>query len=225
MELVWCLVEPRTPENVGAAARAIKTMGFHSLRMVNPCDYQTGPARWLAHGSNDVLDSARTYANFDEMLADCDFIVGSTAKIRHGHHSALPPSGLQVLLADKSESLQRCAMVFGREDTGLHNDEIARCHVLSSVPLAAPYPSINLAQAVMIYAYALSDLSLPSRHEMPLLNGELSALQKKLALCLEHYDIDSEDTLSLWLKERTPLLTARDVRLLHKLLGKILPVC
>ena len=59
MDLLFVLVEPSTPENVGAAARAIKTMGFQEMRLINPCDYLSDPARWLAHASNDILENAK----------------------------------------------------------------------------------------------------------------------------------------------------------------------
>lgn len=76
----FLLIEPSVPENVGTAARAIKTMVFASLRLIKTCNYLCDEARWLAHGSNDILEQALVFDTLDEAIADLDFIVGTTAK-------------------------------------------------------------------------------------------------------------------------------------------------
>ena len=82
MLIHFILVEPGLPENVGAAARALKTMGFHSLRLVNPCDHLQDRARWVAHGSTDILENARVFTSLEDAVADVDMIVGTSAKSR-----------------------------------------------------------------------------------------------------------------------------------------------
>jgi tRNA/rRNA methyltransferase len=80
MQIFFILVEPAVQENVGAAARAIKTMGFSRLILVNPCDYLSGPARWLAHGSGEILDNAQVFPSLKEAIVNFDFVVGTSAK-------------------------------------------------------------------------------------------------------------------------------------------------
>lgn len=153
MEIFFILVEPAVPENVGASARAIKTMGFHFLRLVNPCDHLSDKARMLAHGSNDILESAQVYSSLQEAAEGLDLLIGTTANLKRSskqdYHSS---ENLAAILAKKAAGLKKVGIVFGREESGLTNEELQLCDMASSIPLAAPYPSINLGQAVMIYA-------------------------------------------------------------------------
>ncbi len=221
-ELIFVLVEPRTPENVGAAARALKTMGFTQLRLVNPCEYQTGAAQWLAHGSHDILAGASVFSSLAAATVDCDLKVGTTAKLRHQRYTVLTPTQLRENLHDKQDTVQRVALVFGREDTGLSNDETDLCELLSTVPLAQAQPSINLAQAVMIYAYELSLNAAVSRYTPPTVVGEWATLRQRVEACLAAQQIDDEKILQ-WIDERLPLLASRDIRLLHRLLKLMQP--
>lgn len=101
MEVVFILVEPAVPENVGSAARAMKTMGFEKMRLVNPCDHLCLEARKLAHGSHDILQNAMVYAHFKDAIADVDFIVGTTAKRRSARHDFYEPHKIQEILFRK----------------------------------------------------------------------------------------------------------------------------
>ena len=158
MEISFVITEPATPENVGAAARALKTMGYSDLRLVNPCDHLSAPARWMAHASEDILEKAQVFLSLEEAVESCDFIVGTTAKQRNVRHDYLPLQQLAEFLEKKEKVIRRVAIVFGREESGLSNKELGFCDLLTTVPLNSPYPSLNLAQAVMLYAYELSSL-------------------------------------------------------------------
>lgn len=160
MNIHFILVEPTLPENVGASARAIKTMGFRYLRLVNPCDYLADKAQILAHGSVDILKSARVYSSCKEALQDMDFIIGTTAKKRLSKNDYYPCHELPDLIAKKSGSIQNVAVVFGRESRGLNNTELRLCDNISYIPMKKAYPSLNLGQTVMLYAYSLSTLTL-----------------------------------------------------------------
>lgn len=219
-EIVFVLVEPKTPENVGAAARALKTMGFTQLRLVNPCDYLSGAAQWLAHGSQDILTNAKVYSELAAAVADCDLKIGTTAKLRHQRYSVLTPRDVTQTLCEKTTTLQRAALIFGREDGGLSNAEIALCDVLSTVPLAQAQPSINLAQALMIYAYELSNTAPQQRYVSPASPNEWATLRDKALALLSSKNIQ-DPKIEQWLIERLPLLTDRDVRLLHRLIQKL----
>jgi tRNA/rRNA methyltransferase len=149
----FVLIHPRTPENLGAAARALKNFGQAEWTWVrppwNPDDHR---ARMLAVGAEDVLTSARLAPTLEEAVADCSWVVGTSGRAR------LRPSPLdpEVFAAEAARRPGRVALVFGDERTGLRRDELARCHALTRIPSDARQPSLNLAQAVCVYAYALS---------------------------------------------------------------------
>jgi TrmH family RNA methyltransferase len=151
----FILVEPREGGNVGAAARAIKNMGFTRLELVAPCDFTTTEATAFAHGAQDVLDSAKVYGSFDEAVGGKSLVVGISR--RAGKTRGLIPSLAEAaakiaLYAEENDT----AIVFGREDKGLYNTEVSRCGFLASIPTSEAHPSLNLAQAVLLVAYELS---------------------------------------------------------------------
>jgi len=150
----FVLVKPKAPGNAGAAARALKNMGFHDLRIVAPRDWDAEKARVMAVHADDVLRGAGFYANLAEAVQDRMLTVGTTC--RSG-----PYRGEVRTIRDAAPELaaaaaaNRLAIVFGPEDYGLSNDEIGQCHRLVTIPTAPAYPSLNLAQAVMVIAYEL----------------------------------------------------------------------
>ncbi len=157
MRVTIVLVAPARAENIGAAARAMKTMGFTDLRIVD--SRRTEPAtRWVAHGSGDIIDNIEVFRTLADALHDVDFTVATTARSRAKFHYYASPAELVPLLQEKSHWMRHAALVFGREDSGLTNDELALADVLTGVPMAADYPSLNLGQAVMVYCYQLAGL-------------------------------------------------------------------
>lgn len=227
MELVFVLVGPKYAGNIGAAARALKTMGFAHLRLVDPCPYDSGidgdrgPAYQLAMHSHDILDRAGVFGSLEDAVADCDLRIGTTAKLRHHRHSVLTPPQLKDLLVDKQAILARAALVFGPEDTGLTNEHLDACDVLTTVPLAAPQPSINLAQAVMVYSYALSALPALARHAQDAEETSYGAAVGEIERVIAALGIARDERVAAWLKERVPLLPARDLRMLFNLLKPV----
>ena len=158
MRLSIVLVSPARAENVGAAARAMKTMGFSDMRIVDSEAHLQPAARWVAHGSGDILDNINTYATLEQALHDVDFTVATTARSRARFHYYATPQQLLPLLEEKAQWMHHAALVFGREDSGLTNEELALADVLTGVPMAADYPSLNLGQSVMVYCYQLTSL-------------------------------------------------------------------
>ncbi len=149
------LVGPEFPGNVGAAARALKTMGLSRLDLVAPaCDPQADEARWMAHNAGDVLDGVRQFDSLPAALADTRFAIATTQRARRQGFPFYAPEAAAGLLLEHAAQGD-VALVFGRESSGLTNDELALCSVLSTIPAATNVPSLNLAQAVMVYAYAL----------------------------------------------------------------------
>lgn len=163
----FILVEPAVPENVGAAARAIKTMGFHSLRLVNPCNHLDDKAQMLAHGSGDILKKAQLFSSLEGALQDIDFVIGTSAKKRLCKNDSYTPAEILDCIKSKSTLVTNTALVFGRESKGLLNAELRQCDIVSRIPMKANYPSLNLAQTVMIYAYSLAPLALDQKKTSP----------------------------------------------------------
>lgn len=218
--LQFVLVEPAVPENVGAAARALKTMGFSSLWIVNSQVHREKPARILAHGSHDILEDVREFADLAAVRAQVDLMVGTSAKPRHQRDVLLQPQQLREQLRHKQNSLGSVALVFGREESGLHRNEIALCDLLTSIPLAVTYPSLNLAQAVMLYAYVLNDISLQQQADETA-PDQYAALRDKCQLLLQHIGYQPEEKLYHWLMERLPLLDTRSIGFAHHLVDKL----
>ncbi len=159
MKVSFILVEPAVPGNIGASARAIKTMGYKDFRLVNPCDHLSTEARMMAHGSGDVLEKAGLFGGLDEALADLDLSVATSAKKRDARTRFHTAQSLPGIIRSKGRTVKNIGIVFGREESGLTNDEIRMCDLASGIPLKESFPSLNLAQSVMIYAYTLAEFS------------------------------------------------------------------
>lgn len=221
MELVFVLVEPAVPENIGASARALKTMGFGQLRLVNTRQHQEKPARILAHGSGDILTAAGLYPDLPAALEDVDLAIATSAKPRHRWRDLLAPAQVRELIASKSEALNRVAVVFGCEESGLNNEQLACCDLLSGIPLAVTYPSLNLSQAVMLYAYELSSLQPKAEAAAVADRGQFLALKQKLAERLPALSFGEDSTLYRWAMEKIGRLDQKDIGFLHALCDKL----
>lgn len=146
------LVETSHPGNIGAVARAMKTMCLEQLVLVKPLEFPHSEASARAAGAIDILERARVVTNLDEALADCTLVAGSSARRRGlGPPGLSPRQCVQKLLAAPSDG--DMAVVFGRERIGLTNEELDRCHYLIHIPANPDYGSLNLAAAVQVIAY------------------------------------------------------------------------
>jgi tRNA/rRNA methyltransferase len=158
IEYIFVLVEPEEAANVGAVARALNTMGHRDLRFVRPkADPLGEKARVLAHGSQHILETAIVYDDLAAALHDVDLACATTARHRQEKHQYVSIRSLPELFQAKGESLTKVALVFGGERSGLSRDDIARCDVLTNIPQSCLYPSLNLAQAVMIFSFVFSE--------------------------------------------------------------------
>lgn len=129
---------------------------------------------------------------------------------------------MQGLLEEKQQWVQSAALVFGREDTGLTNEELALVDVLTGIPMAADYPSLNLGQAVMVYCYQLSALRQVSAiKEAPADAQQLDALRQRLDRLLVSLEVSEDSKLVDWLAQRLGLLEQRDNAMLHRLLHDV----
>lgn len=222
MQLHIILVAPARPENVGAAARAMKTMGFSSLRIVDSEAHLQPAARWVAHGAGEILDAVQIFPTLEQALVGIDFTVATTARSRARFHYYCTPQELQHQLGERQQWIQQAALVFGREDSGLTNEELALADLLTGVPMQADYPSLNLGQAVMVYCYQLSALMKVAPPQEPLADGgQLRALRQRADRLLQNLDVDDDQKLRDWLHQRLGLLQQRDTVMLHTLLHDI----
>lgn len=147
------LVETSHPGNIGAAARAMKTMCLSNLALVNPAEFPHADASARASGAVDVLERARVVKTLDEALAGCALIAGTSARQRGLGPPVLSPKECMERLHAASAAGQETALLFGRERTGLTNDELARCHILVNIPSNPDYSSLNIAAAVQVLGY------------------------------------------------------------------------
>ncbi|MFP4367890.1 MAG: tRNA/rRNA methyltransferase [Bacteroidales bacterium] len=156
MQFTFVLVEPAVAENVGSSARALKTMGFEKLVIVNSHVHQQPEASWLAHGSADILNKIEEFDTLGAAIRDMDLVIGTTAKKRRVYEDYYTCNEIPEILDSKANMLENVAVVFGREESGLTNEELKLCHIFTGIPMKTTYPSLNLAQSVMIYAWELS---------------------------------------------------------------------
>ena len=150
----FVLIETSHPGNVGASARAIKTMGLKSLALVAPRCQLDATAHAMAAGADDVLAAASRLESLDQVLADCLYAVAATARPRDMGPQVFDARGAaQALIREAARG--PVALVFGNETSGLSNDDLRRCHALAHIPVNPHFSSLNLAAAVQVFAYEL----------------------------------------------------------------------
>jgi TrmH family RNA methyltransferase len=160
----FVLDRPHYPENVGAVARAIKTMGFTQLSLVKPSRIAVPShemARKMAVKSCDVLDDAQQHSTLAEALAEPGLVLATTS--RSGVSGVLQPREAAQLAQQHVTRGGTIAVVFGNEKTGLSAEDLTLAHERVRIPMAAPQPSVNLAQATQIIAYELFLAALDAR--------------------------------------------------------------
>ena len=158
--LRWVLVETSHPGNVGSAARALKTMGFDDLHLINPKTQgmaQLPEAIALASGAGDVLEKSQESASLESALEGCSLVLGLTSRDREFGPPALNWEEARFLIKQTLKADQKVAMVFGPERTGLDNHHLALCTHRVWLDANPDYPSLNLAQAIMVCAYTLRE--------------------------------------------------------------------
>ena len=148
------LVNTSHTGNIGSTARAMKTMGLSQLVLVDPVSPPDGKASALAAGAGDVLANAQTVSTLAEAIADCALVVGTSARSRTLPWPMLTPRECGTQLVRESATGQ-VALVFGRENNGLSNDELQQCHYHVCIPANPEYSSLNLAAAVQTLCYEI----------------------------------------------------------------------
>jgi tRNA/rRNA methyltransferase len=152
------------PGNIGSTARAMKTMGFKHLYLVNPEKYPNEQATAMAAGADDVLDFAIVTQTLSEALVGCGFAIGMSARKRYLSHETVNPRQA-AQQANQYAASQPVAFVFGTEMSGLTNAELDCCQLLAMIPANPEYSSLNLAMAVQVMCYELKMLTIDDAPE------------------------------------------------------------
>lgn len=148
------LVETSHSGNIGAVARAMKNMGLGSLYLVNPASFPDEASYARAAGASDVLDNTRVVSSLDEAISDCVLVMGTSARGRKVPWPVIAPPEAAAKAAEHTAA-GPVALVFGRENHGLSNDELQRCHFHIHIPSNPDYSSLNLAMAVQVVSYEM----------------------------------------------------------------------
>lgn len=235
------LVGTQHPGNIGSAARALKTMGLLRLVLVAPERYPHREAEALAAGAGDVLAAAPVHAALPEALADCRLVLGCTARDRRIALPQWTPREAAAQAATVARDGGEVALLFGRERTGLENDELQLCHAAVHIPANPEYGSLNLAAAVQVLAYELRLALLPhaqgsaspptpaaapalAREDPPASHAQLEGLFAQLAEALDAIDFHKGRSPDSAMRKLRRLflragLDEREVRLLRGVLA------
>jgi tRNA/rRNA methyltransferase len=226
IQFVFVLVEPEEASNIGAAARAMNTMGHTDLRFVRPkADHLSEKARVLAHGSQHILEDATVYNDLQAALYDIDLACATTARHRLEKHHYVSIRDLPTVLGDKGDILQRVALVFGGERSGLNRPDIALCDIVTTIPQSCTYPSLNLAQAVMVFSFVFSESQTTVQITDQRLNREAMPVAQYANLkasSLRLMDrIGLSDRYKMYVMKGLARLKYEDLYLLHKIRANI----
>lgn len=175
------------PGNIGAAARAMKTMGLSRLHLVSPKYFPHSDATARASGAEDILDQAVVSATLDQALEGTVLAVAVTARRRDLSHEVHDPRETAGMLLGEAESGE-VALVFGTEMSGLTTEEVGKCTLISTIPANPVYSSLNLASAVQIMAYELWTANAPEKNSVR--EGELATFEE-----IEHFYRHLEETM------------------------------
>ncbi|MFK7754422.1 MAG: RNA methyltransferase [Sedimentitalea sp.] len=223
------LVRPQMGENIGAAARAMWNFGLSRMRLVAPRDGWPNPAATaLASGAGRVLDGAALCPDLPSALADCTYVMATTARERGLTKPIFSPEHAMRHTRDLIQAGEKVAILFGPERAGLENDDIARANAIISVPVNPEFPSLNLAQCALLMGYEWRRQTGDVVHETVEMGRSTWAQGHEVEKLADHYETRLEDAglffpatkaasmktnlRNLW--SRMPL-TQADVRMLH----------
>jgi len=225
--IIVVLHEPQDLVNIAHVVRAMKNFGVRDLRLVSPREYEPYRVEGIAHQTQDVVARVRTFDTLEAALADCVHIVGLTARGRTAKRNLQRPrdaaAEITALAADDT-----VALLFGREDRGLSNEALDRCHRVVTIPSDPAYPSLNLAHACVVMLYELSlargaetaPFKAPRRQSEPAPAEDLERLFEDVSRALsaiEFFKTRNADGVMRTLREiahRTPA-DVREIKLLR----------
>ena len=222
-------------ENIGAAARAMWNFGLERMVIVAPRDGWPNPrAVAMATGAGRLLDEARLVGSVSEAVADSIFVYATTARSRELRKDVLPPQAAMQDAAARIAGGQGVAVLFGPERAGLQNDDVARANAIISVPVNPEFPSLNLAQCVLLTAYEWRRAAggVPHRERDP--SDPVPASHAEVERLVSHYEDRLQDAGFFFPPEKAPgmkqalrnlwsrmPLTSADVQVLHGILRQM----
>ena len=227
MSVIVVLDHPQDLVNIAHVVRGLKNFGLRDLRLVNPREYESYRVEGIAHQTQDILSRVRVYSTLEEAIAECVHVVGFTARGRTAKRNLQRPREAAAEITSLADG-GPVALLFGREDKGLSNDALDRCHRVVTIPSDSGYPSLNLAHAVIIMLYELAlvrgaeerPFKEPRRTSEPAPADELERLFADVATALqaiEFFKTRNADGVMRTIREiahRTPL-DLREVKLLR----------
>ncbi len=209
------LVEPTHPGNIGAAARALKTMGLSRLHLVRPKSFPSAEATARAAGADDILCDAILHDDLISAISGCGWVVGTTARMRRLPAEELSPeqcASRALAMAARTE----VGLVFGRESSGLSNRELERCHALVTIPTEPSFSSLNIASAIQVLGYELR------RQLIPFGGGDDGSHVPVRVEDMERFYFDLEQTL-IEIGYLDPKAPKQLMRRLRRLFGRASP--
>ncbi|MGH8072806.1 MAG: RNA methyltransferase [Lysobacter sp.] len=226
------LVGTQHPGNIGSAARALKTMGLARLVLVAPQKAPDADSFALAAGAHDLLDGAERFDTLAEAVADCRLVLGCTARSRRIALDEMLPHDAAIRAVDEAAAGAEVALVFGRERTGLDNEELQLCHAAVHIPANPDYSSLNLAAAVQVLAYELrlallavaGPVPVPEQHASPASHAQLEGMFAQFGETLDAIDFHKGRAPESAMRKLRRLflradLDEREVRLLRGILS------
>ena len=221
----FLLLEPEQGGNLGSICRALKTFGFGPPLLVRAAEgiERSPEARRLAHGAREYLDQLVRYDDLETALAPYDFRIATTARRRRTVAEYLPVDELTERLGEKGKSITKVALLFGSEASGLPSNALHSCDLVTTIPLSTSYPSLNLAQALLLYAYTLSNLSRESTASDEAAEegdtGEYRALVARIEAVMSRNS--GNPALIGRIRERLTHIREEDVALIHSVLNAL----
>ena len=163
---VIVLVEPQLGENIGMVARAMANFGLSELRLVAPRDgWPSDKARAAASKADHVIEGAIVYDTLEDALADLNFVYATTARMRDGFKPVRSPIVASKTLKAKYDAGEKVGILFGREKSGLSNEQVALADEIVTFPVNPAFASLNIAQAVLLMSYEWMKQSMESEDE------------------------------------------------------------
>ncbi len=228
------LVEPQLGENIGATARAMANFGLSRLRIVSPRQgWPNDKARMMATGATAILDGAELYDTLEGAIADCNFVLATTARAHDQVKPVIGPAQAAAEMGPRIDAGERIAILFGRERNGLENDEVALADRIVTLPVNPAFASLNLAQAVVIVAYewfklrngalpfAMPEKSAPAPKQQLL--AFFAALERELEKVEFFRPPDKRETMQINLRNIFTRMkpTQQDIQTLHGMIMTI----
>lgn len=218
------LVETSHTGNIGSAARAMKTMGLQHLCLVAPKQLPDEQALALSAGATDVVEQAEIVSSFEEAIADCTLVIGTSARSRHLKITPIQPRAcgektiqhldmLNHLSQDAENSVDKVAIVFGRERVGLTNPELLKCHYHLNIPANPDYSSLNLAMAVQLVCYEIRMAWLNHNAPLNTIDSDDSAInifypkQEQACVVTDSLSLPSQQQLEYFFRQTEQVYT------------------